>query len=58
MVTVRLAVGSYVNELRLRALFKSRFEARNKLVAGIEQPLESNGARGRAVVEKDRDGCA
>ena len=58
MMPVGLAVGGYVHKLRLRAVFESRFEAREKAVAGVEQPLKGDGPGDWTVVEENRDGCA
>ncbi len=58
MMPVGFAVGGHVNQLWLRAFFESRFQARDKPVAGVEQPLKGDGPRDRTVIEEDGDGCA
>jgi hypothetical protein len=56
-VLVVMAVGfpirRHMDQLRLRVVFEAALEPRGKALTGVEQPLESDGSRGGAVVEKD-----
>ena len=63
MVAVAFAVGSDVRELRGLVVvggmgMKAIDQALAKIFAAVEQALEGDGARVRAVVEKDGDAAA
>ena len=53
VMAVGFAICRHMDQLRLRVVFEAAFEPRGKVLAGVEQPLEGDGPRGRAVVEKD-----
>ena len=59
MMSVRFAVGRYVDELGQIARLRERAEkAMREVLAARQQILEGHRARDRSIVEKDRDRAA